>query len=134
MKKKERAFMMEKEDNLPDKQDDKAQNGERQEPEEDTGSGNPQPEDVPMRLIAVYPILYLSQQYKVGDVLPANDIRMVEAWLGAGTAVWMAAAGKKPKAKPRTAESGLPGLAVFSEAQEGGNLAGKVPQTVGRKR
>ena len=37
------------------------------------------------KLIATYPILYLSKQYEVGDELPANDPKMVEAWLEAKT-------------------------------------------------
>lgn len=41
-----------------------------------------------MRLIALYPILFESHQYKVGDVLPASNEGMVEAWLKAGTAKW----------------------------------------------
>lgn len=40
-------------------------------------------------LMAVYPILYLSKQYRVGDILPAGDPEMVDAWLEAGTAAWM---------------------------------------------
>ena len=31
-----------------------------------------------MRLIALYPILYLSKQYSVGDELPANDSKKTE--------------------------------------------------------
>lgn len=93
-----------------------------------------EPEDVPQILTAVYPILYLSHQYKVGDALPASDPDMVEAWLCAGTAVWMPIPQESPRAKPRTAEPGLPGQAVSSEAEDGDNLAGKVPRTNARKR
>lgn len=40
------------------------------------------------RLIAIYPILYESRQYKVGEQLPANNHEMTEAWINAGTAKW----------------------------------------------
>lgn len=86
-------------------------------------------------LVAVYPILFLSHQYKVGDVLPTNYQDMVEAWLEAGTAVWKDAEAPKAnavKARPKTAEPGLPGAAVASETED--NLAGKVPKTAARKK
>lgn len=91
-------------------------------------------EGVPKILTALYPILYLSHQYKVGDALPTNDLNMAEAWLKAGTAAWIQPAGESPKAKPRTAEPGLSGQAVYSEAEDGDVLAGKIPKTFGRKR
>ena len=40
------------------------------------------------RLIAKRPVLYLGRTYQAGDTLPANDGRMVTAWLNAGTATW----------------------------------------------
>ena len=58
---------------------------------------------------------------------------MVEAWLAAGTAVWKdAETPKAVKARPKTAEPGLPGVAVASETED--NLAGKVPKTAARKK
>lgn len=81
------------------------------------------------KLIAIYPILYRSTQYKVGQSLPADDERMVQAWIGAGTAKWMDdSETKEPtKAKPVTAEPGLPGESKNGESSE--NLVGKVPKT-----
>lgn len=38
------------------------------------------------KLIAKRPILYGSRMYKTGDTLPANDERMVNAWLAAESA------------------------------------------------
>lgn len=38
------------------------------------------------RLIAKRPILYMGRTYETGDVIPASDQKMVEAWLNAGTA------------------------------------------------
>lgn len=102
--------------------------GENQETEEGTGNGEDQ-ESVSKILTAVYPILYLSHQYRVGEELPANDPEMVEAWIAAGTAVWMPAVDSAARAKPWTAEPGLPGQALYSESEDGENLAGKVPKT-----
>ena len=68
-------------------------------------------------LTAVYPILYLSRQYKVGEALPANDPAMAEAWIAAGTAVWIPApssdTGEGQGARPMTEE---PGQAISVEA------------------
>lgn len=88
-------------------------------------------------LVALYPILYHSHQYKIGDELPTNDTEMVSAWLEAGTAEWMD--GEKPeptepaKAVPKTAEPGRTGEAVSSES-DGDDLVGKVPKTKQRKK
>ena len=90
------------------------------------------PEDVPMLLAAVCPILYLSHQYKVGDALPANDPAMTQAWLEAGTAAWIRPAGVSPKAGLRTAEPGLFGKAAGPD--NGGCLVGKIPKTSAGKR
>ena len=93
-------------------------------------------EDGSKILVAVYPILFHSKQYKVGDILPANYPDMVEAWLEAGTAAWIddETENTKTKARPRTAEPGLSGVAVASEAEDGENLVGKVPKTTNRKK
>lgn len=103
--------------------------------DQEVGStGDEETEDTVKILAAVYPILYLSHQYNVGDELPANDPGMVEAWLCAGTAAWIQLVPKSPMAKLRTAEPGLPGRTVSSEFEDGDNLAGKVPKTSARKR
>lgn len=86
-------------------------------------------EDVPRVLTAVYPILYLSHQYNVGDLLPANDPDMTEAWLAAGTAAWVDEKHPDVKARPKTAAPGLPGQADASGT--GNDLVGKVPGTGG---
>lgn len=92
-------------------------------------------EEAPKKLVAMYPILYQSRQYKVGEILPANNHDMVEAWLEAGTAKWIAdETNNKAKAQPRTAEPGQPGEAVASESEDGDNLVGKVPKTSGRRK
>lgn len=92
-------------------------------------------EDVPKELVALYPILYLSKQYHVGDILPANNPDMVEAWLEAGTAVWKnIEQTEAPKARLKTAEQGQPGVAVSSESEDGDNLIGRVPKTASRRK
>ena len=93
-------------------------------------------EDGSKILVAVYPILFQSHQYNVGDTLPANYPDMVEAWIEAGTAVWKGIedAATKAKASPRTAEPGLPGDAVYSESEDGENLVGRIPKTTNRKK
>ena len=97
---------------------------------DDSGASEPEP---PKILTAICPILYLSHQYKVGEELPANDPGMVEAWTAAGTAAWLPVREPVAKAKPRTAEPGLPGQAAVSESEDGDNLAGKIPKTSTRK-
>lgn len=93
-------------------------------------------EDIPKHLVATYPILYLSHQYQVGEVLPTNNLEMVEAWLAAGTAVWVddKQAETPAKAQPATAEPGLPGVSVSSESEDGDDLVGKVPKTARRSK
>lgn len=76
--------------------------GEDQGTEDDSlDCGNQeQSEHVFKILTATYPILYLSHQYRIGDVLPANDPEMVKAWLAAKTAAWTpAGAGKEGSEK-----------------------------------
>lgn len=82
-----------------------------------------------MKLIAIYPILYRSRQYEIGEELPADDSEMVQAWLDAKTAVWQE---NKPKAKARpvTAQAGLAGQSPNGEADE--NLVGRIPKTQAR--
>lgn len=87
------------------------------------------------RLVATYPILYLSHQYRAGDELPASDSEMTEAWLAAGTAAWISDEKESTvKAKPAAAEAGAAGAAAASESENGENLAGKVPKTAARKK
>ena len=94
-------------------------------------------------LIAKTSILFESKLYRVGDKLPTHNATMVEAWIKAGTAVWVEktvstenpVSEQKPvKAKPRTAEPGLAGQAVSSESETGEDLVGKVPKTASRSK
>lgn len=100
-----------------------------------------------VKLIAKYPILYLSKQYDIGDELIANNPEMVSAWIEAGTAEWVEESepdaddtvdGKSEDelplatATPVVAEAGLAGDAIGSETEE--NLVGKIPKTPARSR
>lgn len=82
-------------------------------------------------------ILYNSRIYKPGSQLPANNAAMVAAWTAAGTAVWAdddAEEKTAVKAKLKTAEPGLAGKALSSEAEDGENLVGRIPKTAKRER
>ena len=85
-----------------------------------------------MELVATYPILYRSDQYEVGDSLPADDELMVQAWLDAGTAVWSEGKQEKAKATPATATAGLAGESKNGETPE--NVVGRVPKTPTRSK
>lgn len=98
------------------------------------GGGEEAADDAGKLLIARKPILYLARQYKVGEIIPANDAAMVEAWLDAGSAVWMAVPEKVPKAKPVTAEPGLGGIAAAAAESDSDDLVGRVPKTKSRKK
>lgn len=82
-----------------------------------------------MKLIAIYPILYRSHQYEIGEELPADDSEMVQAWLDAKTAIWQDDT-SQVKAKPVTAQAGLAGQSPNGEADE--NLVGRIPKTLAR--
>ena len=53
------------------------------------------------RLTAKRPVLYMGRMYKAGETLPANDQKMVTAWLGAGSAEWI---GEQSAAPEQAAE------------------------------
>lgn len=63
-----------------------------------------------MTLRAKKPVLYASRQYGIGDVLPASDQGLVQAWLDNGVAFWDEVDVHKPapKAKPASVQ-GKPG-------------------------
>lgn len=69
-------------------------------------------------LIAITPILYHSKQYKIGDVLPASDAKMVQAWLDAGTAEWQTQKATMSKATSVVAKIGLSGIAIPSTGED----------------
>ena len=88
-------------------------------------------------LVALYPILYHSHQYKIGEELPVNDADMVAAWIEAGTAKWTDGDEPEPeavKAVPKTAEPGRTGQASSGSETDGDDLVGKVPKTKQRRK
>lgn len=87
-------------------------------------------------LTAQRSILFENRIYAPGEKLPTHNAAMVEAWLNAGTAVWIDSEETKAPAKAKlcTAESGLAGEAMASESENGENIAGKVPKTTRRKK
>ena len=54
-------------------------------------------------LIAKRSVLYLGRMYDPGDTLPANDQKMVNAWLNAKSAVW---AGQEAEERHQEAKEG----------------------------
>ena len=88
------------------------------------------------KLIAKQSILFESKLYAPGAELPTKNTGMVEAWIEAGTAIWIEDETNNAKAKalPKTAEPGQPGVSVASESENGEDLVGKVPKTTGRKK
>ena len=67
------------------------------------------------KLIAKSPVLYMGYMHSVGSELPANDRKLVEAWLRAGTAEWTGGAETAPAAESTAplAEQVLCALATF---------------------
>ena len=45
-------------------------------------------EEKTKKLFALYPILFESHQYKIGEQLPTHNMEMVEAWVESEAAVW----------------------------------------------
>ena len=90
-----------------------------------------QTEEQEDKLIAISYILFEARQYKPGDILPAHNHEMVDAWIEAGTAKWGNVEQKEVKAKPVTAKPGLTGSAV---PRSGEDMAGQVPKRPGRKK
>ncbi len=75
-------------------------------------------------LVATYPILFESHQYKPGDKLPTHNLEMNEAWLEAGTAFWISEDKKATKAVPASAQAGLAGTSIPASEEA---LIGRVP-------
>lgn len=88
------------------------------------------------KLTAQSHILFESRMYAPGEELPTKDAGMIEAWVSAGTAVWLSDEDTQPAALavPATAEPGAPGEVVASESENGENLVGKIPKTGARKK
>ena len=75
------------------------------------------------KLIAKRPVLYLGRMYDAGDTLPANDQKMVTAWLNAKSAAWDGQeAGERHQEAQEDAEQ-ADGSQGGREAQENGQEA-----------
>ena len=88
------------------------------------------------KLIALSRILVGNREYKPGEALPSENAANAAAWVESGSAIWRDDDYEPPtyvKARPATAQAGLPGLAVGGEAS-GDDLVGKVPATHERTR
>lgn len=86
-----------------------------------------------MTLKAMRPVLFRSVQFETGDTLPADDGATVDAWLEAGSARWVEdeVPTKTPKAKRKTAPSGLAGKSSDGDPEA---LVGRIPGKPERKR
>lgn len=86
------------------------------------------------KLIAARPILYLGRMYQVGDCLPGNDVRMVEAWVRNKSAAWDGETAQDPPQElekvPEVsgdqgeAEGGQEAQEQHGEGEPGGMIAG----------
>lgn len=71
------------------------------------------------KLIAKRSVLYLGRMYDAGDPLPANDQKMVTAWLNAKSAAWD---GQEAEERRQEAQEAA-GQAQDSRGQNGGQEA-----------
>lgn len=81
-------------------------------------------------LVTVYPILYLSRQYKVGEELPTNNHDMTKAWISSGAAAWITPDKVKKIARISTAEPGLSGTAMPADEN---CLVGKISDNINQR-
>lgn len=73
------------------------------------------------KLIAKRSVLYLGRMYDAGDTLPANDQKMVTAWLNAKSAEWdgqEAEEGRQEAQEGAKREDGSQGSQEQNEGQE----------------
>lgn len=91
------------------------------------------------KLIANQSIWYKGKLYVRSQELPTDSPEYVDAWLECGSAQWSddedAFHSTINRAQMVTAEPGLPGTAVGSDADSADqDLVGKVPETKARKK
>ena len=80
------------------------------------------------RLTAKRPVLYMGRMYKAGETLPANDQKMVTAWLGAGSAEWTGEQSAAPEQAAEVTGGGQDAQDGQKTAKDGANGAGDAPQ------
>ena len=81
------------------------------------------------KLIAKRSVLYLGRMYDAGDTLPANDQKMVTAWLNAKSAAWD---GQEAEERRREAQEGA-GQADGSPQDSRGQSGGQEAQENGQE-
>lgn len=81
------------------------------------------------KLIAKRPVLYLGRMYDKGDTLPANDQKMVTAWLNAKSAAWD---GQEAEESRQEAQEGA-GQADGSQDSQNRNGARRPRKTARRR-
>ena len=75
------------------------------------------------KLIAKRPVLYLGRMYDKGDTLPANDQKMVTAWLNAKSAAWDGQEAKESRQEAQESAKQADG-SQDSRGQNGGHGGG----------
>ena len=71
------------------------------------------------KLIAKRPVLYLGRMYDKGDTLPANDQKMVTAWLNAKSAAWDGQEAKESRQEAQESAKQADGSQGSQEQNEG---------------
>lgn len=71
------------------------------------------------KLIAKRPVLYLGRMYDAGDTLPANDQKMVTAWLNAKSAAWDGQEAKESRQEAQESAEQADGSQGSQEQNEG---------------
>ena len=71
------------------------------------------------KLIAKRPVLYLGRMYDAGDTLPANDQKMVTAWLNAKSAEWGGQEAQKSRQEAQESAEQADGSQGSQEQNEG---------------
>ena len=74
------------------------------------------------KLIAKRPVLYLGRMYDAGDTIPANDQKMVTAWLNAKSAAWDGQEAKESRQEAQESAKQADG-SQDSRGQNGGQEA-----------
>ena len=75
------------------------------------------------KLIAKRSVLYLGRMYDAGDPLPANDQKMVTAWLNAKSAAWDGQEAEERRQEAQEAAGQADGSPQDSRGQNGGQEA-----------
>lgn len=74
--------------NKVEAQEVEAQEEKAQEEQVQEEQAKEEVEEKTPKLIALYPILFESHQYKIGEQLPTHNMDMVEAWVKSEAATW----------------------------------------------